>query len=126
MHKITKEIRKLINGIFVKFREHLAKKADTLFLHNLSGILETAVRATNAQYDDVDILKRLDVRLLEVSPGDIGWDVFSLDYRVDGPIKTVSRTEFFRSLSKVPSKILKHLSLTIGPSRCYCTKGFCV
>lgn len=68
----------------------MAKKADTLFLHNLSGILETAVRATNAQYDDVDILKRLDVRLLEVSPGDIGWDVFSLDYRVDGPIKTVS------------------------------------
>ena len=70
----------------------MAKKADTLFLHNLSGILETAVRATNAQYDDVDILKRLDVRLLEVSPEDIGWDVFSLDYRVDGPIKTVSST----------------------------------
>ena len=96
----------------------MAKKADTLFLHNLSGILETAVRATNAQYDDVDILKRLDVRLLEVSPGDIGWDVFSLDYRVDGPIKTVSWTEFFGSLSKVPSKMLKHLSWTIGPSCC--------
>ena len=94
MHKITKETREEINAIFCLFREHLAKKADTLFLHNLSGILETAVRATNAQYDDVDILKRLDVRLLEVSPGDIGWDVFSLDYRVDGPIKTVSRTVF--------------------------------
>ena len=72
------------------FREHLAKRAETLYVHNLSGILETAVRATNAQFDDPDILKRLDVRLLEVSPDDIGWDVFSLDYRVDGPIKTVS------------------------------------
>lgn len=47
-------------------REDLAKPAQTLFLHNLTGILETAVRATNAQYDDADILKRLDVRLLEV------------------------------------------------------------
>ena len=48
------------------YREDLAKPAQTLFLHNLTGILETAVRATNAQYDDADILKRLDVRLLEV------------------------------------------------------------
>ncbi len=73
----------------IAHREHLARKAETLYVHNLSGILETAVRATNAQYDDADIIARLDVRLLEVSPGDIGWDVFSLDYKVDGPIRTV-------------------------------------
>jgi gamma-tubulin complex component 3 len=73
------------------FREDLAKPAGSLYLHNLTGILETAIRATNAQFDDSDILKRLDVRLLEVSPGDTGWDVFSLDYHVDGPISTVSR-----------------------------------
>lgn len=48
-------------------REDLAKPAGNLYLHNLNGILETAIRATNAQYDDIDILKRLDVRLLEVS-----------------------------------------------------------
>lgn len=47
-------------------REDLAKPAGNLYLHNLNGILETAIRATNAQYDDADILKRLDVRLLEV------------------------------------------------------------
>ncbi|XP_048249999.1 gamma-tubulin complex component 3 homolog [Haliotis rufescens] len=69
--------------------EDLAKPASNLYLHNLTGILETAIRATNAQFDDSDILKRLDVRLLEVSPGDTGWDVFSLDYHVDGPIRTV-------------------------------------
>lgn len=28
---------------------------------------------------------------LQVSPGDTGWDVFSLDYHVDGPIATVTR-----------------------------------
>jgi len=47
-------------------REDLARPAQTLFLHNLTGILETAIRATNAQFDDADILRRLDVRLLEV------------------------------------------------------------
>ena len=35
------------------------------------------------------MLKRLDVMLLSVSPGDTGWDVFSLDYHTDGPIRTV-------------------------------------
>ncbi|XP_030424661.1 gamma-tubulin complex component 3 isoform X1 [Gopherus evgoodei] len=74
-------------------KPELARPATTLYQHNLTGILETAVRATNAQFDNPEILKRLDVRLLEVSPGDTGWDVFSLDYHVDGPIATVFTRE---------------------------------
>lgn len=50
-------------------RPELARPATTLYQHNLTGILETAVRATNAQYDNAEILKRLDVRLLEVTVG---------------------------------------------------------
>lgn len=30
--------------------------------------------------------------MLQVAQGDTGWDVFSLDYHVDGPIGTVSFT----------------------------------
>ncbi|XP_077872477.1 gamma-tubulin complex component 3 isoform X2 [Ictidomys tridecemlineatus] len=71
-------------------KPELVRPATTLYQHNLTGILETAVRATNAQFDSPEILRRLDVRLLEVSPGDTGWDVFSLDYHVDGPIATSS------------------------------------
>ncbi|XP_021924239.1 gamma-tubulin complex component 3 homolog isoform X2 [Zootermopsis nevadensis] len=67
----------------------LIKPAIQLYPHNLSGILESAIRATNAQFEDADILNRLDVRFLEQSPGDTGWDVFSLDYHVDGPIGTI-------------------------------------
>ncbi|KAJ8255425.1 hypothetical protein GJAV_G00204740 [Gymnothorax javanicus] len=74
-------------------KPELARPATTLYQHNLTGILETAVRATNAQFDSPEILKRLDVRLLEVSAGDTGWDVFSLDYHVDGPIATVFTRE---------------------------------
>lgn len=71
----------------------LSKPASTLYLHNLTGTLEAAIRATNAQYEDADILNRLDVRMLDLSPGDRGWDVFSLHYHVDGPIGTVFTME---------------------------------
>lgn len=50
-------------------REDLARPATTLFLHNLIGTLDVAVRATNAQFDEPDTLERLDVKLLEVTTG---------------------------------------------------------
>ncbi|CAO3698975.1 unnamed protein product [Rhizopus stolonifer] len=67
----------------------LDKPASTLFRHHLTGILESAIRSSNAQYDDPEILSRLNVRLLEAQKNDLGWDVFSLDYHVDTPINTV-------------------------------------
>ena len=48
------------------YRSDLAKPASTLYMHNLTGVLETAIRATNAQYADPEIIERLDCRLLEV------------------------------------------------------------
>lgn len=71
-------------------RPELRKPASDLNSHNLTGILESAIRSTNAQFEDASILERLDVRLLEHSPGDTGWDIFSMDYHMDGPIGTVS------------------------------------
>jgi len=67
----------------------LGQPATQLMPHNLAGILETAIRGTNTQYEQQDILDRLDVKLLEIQPGDTGWDVFSLDYKVTGPIGVV-------------------------------------
>lgn len=67
----------------------LGQPATQLMPHNLAGILETAIRGTNTQYEDPAILGRLDVKLLEIQPGDTGWDVFSLDYKVTGPIGVV-------------------------------------
>lgn len=59
----------------------------------LASILDKCIRSTNSQYDDSDVLKRLDVRISEPSLGDTGWDVFSLDYKVDGPLATVLTPE---------------------------------
>lgn len=48
------------------FRPDLVRPAHSLYMHNLTGLLEAAIRATNAQFDDPESLKRLDCRLLEV------------------------------------------------------------
>ncbi|TFK23266.1 gamma-tubulin complex DGRIP91/SPC98 component [Coprinopsis marcescibilis] len=67
----------------------LAKPANALYRHNLTATLETAIRSSNAQHDTPDVLRRLDARMLEYSHGEIGWDVFTLEYKVDAPIDTV-------------------------------------
>ncbi|KAF4522907.1 hypothetical protein B566_EDAN012065 [Ephemera danica] len=52
-----------------------------------------AIRATNAQYDDPDVLARLDVKLMQMSSGEVGWDSFTLKYNVEGPIAMIFTNE---------------------------------
>ncbi len=67
----------------------LKKRANQLYRHNLSGMLESALRGSNAQYLPADVLDRVGVKLLQSQPGDTGWEVFSLDYTVDPPLSAV-------------------------------------
>ncbi|KAG6504408.1 gamma-tubulin complex component 3-like isoform X1 [Zingiber officinale] len=67
----------------------LSEPANTISSFQLAGLLETAIRASNAQYDDHDILDRLKVKMMEHSDGDRGWDVFSLEYDARVPLDTV-------------------------------------
>ncbi|KAF8639856.1 hypothetical protein AX17_001111 [Amanita inopinata Kibby_2008] len=83
----------------------LSRPANALYRHNLTATLETAVRSSNAQNDSPDVLRRLDARMLEYSHGEIGWDVFTLEYKVDAPIDTVLDSI---SMEKY-LKIFKHL-----------------
>lgn len=70
-------------------RPRLAKPAASLYRHHLTSDLETAIRASNAQYDSPDILRRLDARVLEYSPGEIGWDCFALEYKIEAPLNAI-------------------------------------
>jgi gamma-tubulin complex component 3 len=45
----------------------LSKHANSIYRHNLTGTLETAIRSSNAQFECEDVLKHLDVRLLQVA-----------------------------------------------------------
>ncbi len=67
----------------------LGKRASQIYRHNLNGIVEGALRSSLVQYEDAELLDRVAVRLLEPSAGDTGWEVFSLDYVVDGPLTAV-------------------------------------
>ncbi|KAJ3235513.1 Gamma-tubulin complex component 3 [Chytriomyces hyalinus] len=91
----------LVQNLMDKLGADLSKPANSIMRHNLAGILESSIRASNAQHDDPDVLRRLDVRLLEVSPGDSGWDVFTLDYRTDNPISTVFPTQSMHQYMKL-------------------------
>jgi len=103
------------------FSKELSKPAIKVFNHNLLGILESAVRATTCQFEDEDILNRLDTRMLTASSKDLGWDVFCLDYKVDGPISSVRRFKY--ATSSIVSKclyLLRKFYLILGSNRrCY-------
>lgn len=83
----------------------LARPANTLYRHNLTANLETAIRSSSALRDPVDVLRRLDARMLEYSHGEIGWDVFTLEYKVNPPIDTVLDLEAMEKYLK----LFKHL-----------------
>ncbi|KAL8041596.1 hypothetical protein ABFS82_10G173500 [Erythranthe guttata] len=67
----------------------LSEAANTISTFKLAGLLESAIRSSNAQYDDPDILDRLRVKMMPHNTGDRGWDVFSLDYDARVPLNTV-------------------------------------
>ncbi|XP_059049227.1 gamma-tubulin complex component 3 homolog [Achroia grisella] len=80
-----------VHHLMTLLRDELNKPASSLYVHNLTCTLEAAVRATNAQFEPSHVLARLHVNLYPNCDGrdDCGWDVFALQYRVDGPLGTL-------------------------------------
>lgn len=68
---------------------NLDRPANSQYRHTLTAQLEHAIRSSNAQYDPPDVLRRLDARMLELSHGEIGWDCFTLEYKIDAPVDVV-------------------------------------
>ena len=68
----------------------LDEPASSVSAYRLTGTLEAAIRASNAQFDSADVLDRLRVRMMaHVGGEEQGWDVFSLEYTVTPPLTTV-------------------------------------
>ncbi|CAG8977418.1 hypothetical protein HYALB_00007749 [Hymenoscyphus albidus] len=68
---------------------NLDRPAGAQYRHTLTAQLEHAIRHSNAQYDSPEVLRRLDARMLQLSHGDIGWDCFTLEYKIDAPVDVV-------------------------------------
>ena len=72
----------------------LDEPADAQSAYRLAGVLEQAVRASNAQFEDPEVLERLRVRVTPHAGGEqSGWDVFSLEYAASAPLTTVFTAE---------------------------------
>lgn len=65
------------------------KPSGALGPHIFRQFLDTAVRSSNAQFDEQIILETLNVKLLLTSGDDCGWDIFQLVYSTGGPLETV-------------------------------------
>lgn len=68
---------------------NLDRPAGAQYRHTLTAQLEHAIRGSIAQYDSPEVLRRLDARMLQLSHGDIGWDCFTLEYKIDAPVDVV-------------------------------------
>uniref|UniRef100_A0A8D8YC24 Gamma-tubulin complex component 3 n=1 Tax=Cacopsylla melanoneura TaxID=428564 RepID=A0A8D8YC24_9HEMI len=71
----------------------LNKPASHLHSAYLHEVLDAAIRGTNAQYDTKDVLTRLTIKTLVVSSKDLGWDIFVLDYNLNGPLEQILRVK---------------------------------
>jgi len=73
----------------------LDEPAGGLSAYALTGALETATRASNAQFDPPEILDKLRVATARGGVGseETGWDVFSLRYATSAPLDVVFTPE---------------------------------
>ena len=77
-----------INLLMENLKDELDRPAKDLYQHALFSIVAASVRATS-QFDDAEILEHLDVKLVHAIDGDKGWDIFTLQYTVHGPLATI-------------------------------------
>ena len=68
---------------------NLDRPANSQYRHTLTSQLEHAIRHSNAQYDNAEVLSRLDARMIEFSSGDTGWECFTLEYKISAPCDVV-------------------------------------
>lgn len=79
----------------------LSQPANTVSSFKLAGLLESAIRTSNAQYDEGDVLDRLRVKMMPYNNGDRGWDVFSLEYSLRDPLNTIFTEAVMASYLKI-------------------------
>lgn len=104
---------------------NLDRPAGAQYRHTLTAQLEHAIRGSNAQYDSQEVLRRLDARMLQLSHGDIGWDCFTLEYKIDAPVDVVVTEWGNRQYLKVFNFLwrIKRVEFTLLSSWRSCTTG---
>ncbi|KAL9103408.1 MAG: hypothetical protein Q9163_001547 [Psora crenata] len=104
---------------------NLDSPAGSQYRHTLTAQLEHAIRGSNAQFDSPDILRRLDARLTEMEKGDTGWDVFTLEYKVDAPVDVIITPWANRQYLKIFNLLwrVKRVEFSLGSTWRRCITG---
>lgn len=73
---------------------HLSKPAGSLYRHALVNALDQSLISSFGTRGSQDARERMDVRLHETTnPKVTGWDVFTLDYRIETPLDIIINAE---------------------------------
>ena len=89
--------------------DELTKQASDIYKHSMRNFLDQAIRSSNAQFHKPEFINRLDVKLLQASEKDRGWETFLLDYKVSDltPLSTIFTPEVMGNYNKIFSFMLK-------------------
>ena len=101
------------------YRSYLNKSANSLSRYQLTMALNDATRSSSARHDSQDILRRLDVLMQgALQHGEIGWDVFTLEYRVDPPVNTIIDPDSMTNYMKLFNHLwqMKRVERALGVS----------
>ena len=78
-----------INLLLDSMQEHLDVSASSVFKNSLVSILESTKTQISLNSYKREYIERIGVVLSEHSPGEKGWDIFSLKYEIDSPLNTI-------------------------------------
>ena len=81
--------------------EELDKPSKSIIKHNLESYLNTSIKASNSDIKDAENIKKLNIILLDAAPGDVGWDVFCLEYNVELPLKVIFNNKLLKEYQKL-------------------------
>ena len=108
------------HSLMEQLAEILKNKAKVLHKHNLRSILDNAIRNSNLQLESQEFLYLLDIKLLDETVLDLGWDVFTLDYTVNSPLTVIFTPpvmETYRKLFKYLWHV-KRAMFSLGQFQC--------
>lgn len=100
-------------------KPELCKDTKEVHRHQLMGIVDMAIRQSNAQFLHADTIARVGVKLLKPSSGEKGWDVFLLEYAIDSPLHVVFTSAAMGQYDRAFAFLWKLRRVTHSLSSCW-------
>jgi len=97
----------MIQALMESLYNELKKPGNTIYKYVLQSVLESSINSTNARYNDKECLNKLNIKLLNPRPGDIGWDIFCLEYNISLPLSVIINNKNLIDYQKMFMLLLK-------------------